>query len=94
MRERDAKRVRSQTVGPTPPPPHPAHLPPRPHLPPPTQASYGHGELQIFNATHMQWGWHQNPDLEPTVADSAWIVKGEDSDDGPVTGVPVFRNKL
>ena len=25
------------------------------------QASYGHGELQTINATHMYWSWHQNP---------------------------------
>jgi hypothetical protein len=39
-------------------------------------ASYGHGELQVMNATHTLWTWHQNPDLEPTVADSLWVVKG------------------
>jgi hypothetical protein len=41
------------------------------------QASYGHGELQVVNATHMLWEWHQNPDLEPEVADSLWIVKAQ-----------------
>lgn len=44
------------------------------------QASYGHGELKVVNATHMFWEWHQNPDLEPTVADSLWIVKGKSSE--------------
>ena len=33
------------------------------------QASYGHGELQVFNATHMFWSWHVNTDKEPTVSD-------------------------
>ena len=54
------------------------------------QASYGHGELQTINATHMHWTWHQNPDLEPTVADELWIVKGQQNDDPQVTGEPVF----
>ena len=41
-------------------------------------ASYGHGELTIANATHALWQWHANPDLEPTVGDQLWIVKGQD----------------
>jgi hypothetical protein len=32
------------------------------------QASYGHGELQVFNSTHMLWEWHQNPDVRMRVA--------------------------
>jgi hypothetical protein len=44
------------------------------------QASYGHGELQVVNATHMHWAWHQNPDLEPVVADELWIVKGQSTE--------------
>jgi len=23
------------------------------------QASYGHGQLEVVNATHMHWSWHQ-----------------------------------
>jgi acid phosphatase type 7 len=41
------------------------------------QASYGHGELTVYNRTHALWEWHQNEDLAVTVADSFWIVKGE-----------------
>jgi hypothetical protein len=44
------------------------------------QATYGHGELQVFNATHAFWSWHQNPDLEPTIADHLWIVKGRSAE--------------
>jgi hypothetical protein len=55
------------------------------------QASYGHGELIVFNATHTKWEWHQNPDLEPTVADEAWIIKGQDTVGGSVTSEPVLR---
>jgi len=31
------------------------------------EATYGHGELEVFNATHMQWTWHTNPDAESKV---------------------------
>lgn len=48
------------------------------------QASYGHGELEVVNATALHWTWHQNPDLEPTIADELWIVKGQS--DGPTGG--------
>lgn len=61
------------------------------------QASYGHGELVIFNETHTQWQWHQNLDLSPTVADEFWVVKGVSSGlKGTVfagtTATPVFAN--
>jgi hypothetical protein len=32
------------------------------------QASYGHGELTVFNSTHMHWDWHQNPDVSTSAA--------------------------
>jgi len=59
------------------------------------QASYGHSEVTVFNSTHALWSWHQNPDLEPTVADELWIVKGGNSDAavGPRTLLPVFRRQ-
>jgi len=41
------------------------------------QASYGHGELVVFNETHTQWQWHQNLDLAPTVADEFWAIKDD-----------------
>jgi len=40
------------------------------------QASYGHGELNVVNATHAYWQWYQNADLTPLVPDSYWYVKG------------------
>lgn len=39
------------------------------------QASYGHGELTVYNSTHTLWQWHQNQDLSPVVADQLWLVK-------------------
>lgn len=50
-------------------------------------ASYGHGELQVLNATHLHWTWHQNPDLEPVVADQFYVIKGQ-SAEAPLAGSP------
>jgi hypothetical protein len=41
------------------------------------QASYGHGELLVYNDTHVRWQWHQNKDLSPVVSDEFWLVKGQ-----------------
>ncbi|KAG0489008.1 hypothetical protein HPP92_007819 [Vanilla planifolia] len=37
------------------------------------EASFGHGRLDVVNATHALWTWHRNDDEEDVVADSAWI---------------------
>lgn len=37
------------------------------------EASFGHGELTIYNATHAQWRWHRNDDNASTIADESWI---------------------
>jgi len=36
----------------------------------------------------------QNPDLEPTIADELWVVKGQDNHDAPVTSQAVFRRRM
>ncbi|KAK4777258.1 hypothetical protein SAY86_005946 [Trapa natans] len=38
------------------------------------EASYGHGELEVVNATHMQWTWHTNANNEMVISDSVWIT--------------------
>uniref|UniRef100_A0A7N0VJH8 Purple acid phosphatase n=1 Tax=Kalanchoe fedtschenkoi TaxID=63787 RepID=A0A7N0VJH8_KALFE len=38
------------------------------------EASFGHGQLEVVNATHAQWTWHRNDDDQATVADSAWFT--------------------
>lgn len=38
------------------------------------EASFGHGELDVVNATHAQWSWHRNDDDEAVVADTIWIT--------------------
>lgn len=34
------------------------------------EATWGHGEFSMTNATHATWTWHRNQDSEPTTADS------------------------
>nr|POE64344.1 putative purple acid phosphatase 20 [Quercus suber] len=34
------------------------------------EASFGHGELDMVNATHALWTWHRNQDDQPVVSDS------------------------
>ncbi|KAI3791983.1 hypothetical protein L2E82_05851 [Cichorium intybus] len=35
------------------------------------EASFGHGQLRVVNASHAQWIWHRNDDNEP---DSVWFT--------------------
>lgn len=43
------------------------------------QASYGFGKINVMNSTHVQWQWHQNGDLTPTIADNFYIVKEDNT---------------
>jgi acid phosphatase type 7 len=38
------------------------------------EASFGHGRLQVVNATHAFWAWHRNDNDEPVLADQVWIT--------------------
>ncbi|KAK6942622.1 Iron/zinc purple acid phosphatase-like C-terminal domain [Dillenia turbinata] len=38
------------------------------------EASFGHGQLEIMNATHAQWTWHRNDDDVAIAADSVWLT--------------------
>ncbi|KAL9268632.1 Purple acid phosphatase 18-like protein [Drosera capensis] len=38
------------------------------------EASFGHGELKIVNASHAHWSWHRNDDDEPFRSDEVWIT--------------------
>lgn len=38
------------------------------------EASFGHGELKMVNATHAFWSWHRNDDDEPVKSDQVWIT--------------------
>eukprot|EP00252_Welwitschia_mirabilis_P009066 TRINITY_DN2135_c0_g1_i1.p1 TRINITY_DN2135_c0_g1~~TRINITY_DN2135_c0_g1_i1.p1 ORF type:complete len:429 (+),score=80.94 TRINITY_DN2135_c0_g1_i1:160-1446(+) len=37
------------------------------------EASFGHGELKVVNATHAHWSWHRNDYDESVQADEVWI---------------------
>ncbi|PKA48668.1 Purple acid phosphatase 18 [Apostasia shenzhenica] len=37
------------------------------------EASFGHGKLNIVNATHAFWSWHRNDDDESVCSDEVWI---------------------
>jgi hypothetical protein len=41
-------------------------------------ATYGHGELEVVNATAAHWTWHTNPDAESKTEDELWLIKGQD----------------
>ncbi|GAB2258683.1 hypothetical protein Droror1_Dr00014843 [Drosera rotundifolia] len=38
------------------------------------EASFGHDELKIVNASHAHWSWHRNDDDEPFRSDEVWIT--------------------
>lgn len=42
------------------------------------QATFGHGELVIVNATAAHWSWHTNPDAEQQTEDDVFFIKGRD----------------
>ncbi|KAK9824390.1 hypothetical protein WJX72_009944 [[Myrmecia] bisecta] len=39
------------------------------------EASFGHGVVDVLNATHALWTWHRNQDSTPIAADSIYIVR-------------------
>ncbi|XP_073392097.1 purple acid phosphatase 18 isoform X2 [Physcomitrium patens] len=38
------------------------------------EASFGHAELEIVNATHAHWTWRRNDDDDSVMADELWIT--------------------
>ncbi|XVE75993.1 hypothetical protein DITRI_Ditri12bG0137000 [Diplodiscus trichospermus] len=37
------------------------------------EASFGHGQLEVLNATHAVWTWHRNDDDVSVTADTVWF---------------------
>lgn len=37
------------------------------------EASFGHGQFEIFNATHALWTWHRNDDDVSVASDQIWL---------------------
>ncbi|CAK9134535.1 unnamed protein product [Ilex paraguariensis] len=48
-------------------------LDPQPNISVFREASFGHGELEVVNATHAQWTWHRNDDDELVASDTVWL---------------------
>ncbi|KAK7337222.1 hypothetical protein VNO77_17785 [Canavalia gladiata] len=50
------------------------YINPKPEISIFREASFGHGLLQVVNASHARWTWHRNDDFEAVVADSLWFT--------------------
>ncbi|XP_028782385.1 probable purple acid phosphatase 20 [Neltuma alba] len=49
-------------------------LDPKPEISIFREASFGHGILEVVNATHALWTWHRNDDDEAVPSDSFWLT--------------------
>jgi len=50
------------------------YIDPQPAISAFREASFGHGRLEVVNATHALWTWHRNDDDVQVVADQVWIT--------------------
>ncbi|KAL5740080.1 hypothetical protein ACOSQ2_029260 [Xanthoceras sorbifolium] len=50
------------------------YIDPKPEISLFREASFGHGELEVVNATHAQWTWHRNDDDNAVASDSIWLT--------------------
>ncbi|CAN6325841.1 unnamed protein product [Urochloa humidicola] len=50
------------------------YIDPQPAISAFREASFGHGRLEVVNATHALWTWHRNDDDVAVVADQVWIT--------------------
>ncbi|RXH76270.1 hypothetical protein DVH24_019158 [Malus domestica] len=50
------------------------YLNPKPEILCFREASFGHRQLVVMNATHAQWTWHRNEDSETNASDSIWLT--------------------
>ncbi|XVF55691.1 hypothetical protein PTKIN_Ptkin06aG0057200 [Pterospermum kingtungense] len=49
------------------------YMDPKPEISVFREASFGHGQLEVLNATHAMWTWHRNDDDVSVVADTVWL---------------------
>ncbi|XP_019424868.1 PREDICTED: probable purple acid phosphatase 20 [Lupinus angustifolius] len=49
------------------------YIDPQPEISLFREANFGHGTLDVFNATHALWSWHKNDNDEPVFNDSIWL---------------------
>lgn len=47
---------------------------PKPEISMFREASFGHGTLEVVNATHALWTWHRNDDDEAVPSDSVYFT--------------------
>ncbi|KAJ4850525.1 putative purple acid phosphatase 20 [Turnera subulata] len=50
------------------------YIDPKPEISVFREASFGHGQLEVVNATHAKWSWHRNDNDERVEADSVWLA--------------------
>nr|AGL44399.1 calcineurin-like phosphoesterase [Manihot esculenta] len=50
------------------------YIEPKPAISVFREASFGHGQLEVVNATHAQWRWYRNDNDEQVAGDSLWII--------------------
>ena len=49
------------------------YMEPKPEISVFREVSFGHGQLEVLNATHAVWTWHRNDDDVSVVADTVWF---------------------
>ncbi|XP_073016936.1 probable purple acid phosphatase 20 [Primulina eburnea] len=49
------------------------YMDPQPKISAFREASFGHGQFEIFNATHGLWTWHRNDDDISVASDQIWL---------------------
>ncbi|XP_002528725.3 probable purple acid phosphatase 20 [Ricinus communis] len=50
------------------------YIDPKPEISIFREPSFGHGQLEVVNATHAQWTWHRNDNDEQVPSDSIWLT--------------------
>ncbi|KAE9590840.1 putative Acid phosphatase [Lupinus albus] len=50
------------------------YIDPKPKISLFREANFGHGTLEVFNATHALWNWHKNDNDEAITSDSVWLT--------------------
>ncbi|KAJ8899560.1 hypothetical protein K2173_018534 [Erythroxylum novogranatense] len=50
------------------------YIDPKPAISVFREASFGHGQLQVLNATHARWSWYRNDDNANVSSDSIWFT--------------------
>ncbi|XP_027352614.1 probable purple acid phosphatase 20 [Abrus precatorius] len=50
------------------------YIDPKPEISIFREASFGHGLLEVVNASHARWTWHRNDDDEAVASDSVWFT--------------------